>query len=40
MIKEAKIRHFHITDFDSDDKTDLYLAKAHSHIMIPMYKAQ
>ncbi len=39
-IKETKISHFHITDFDSDDKTDLYLANADPHIMIPIYKAE
>lgn len=39
-IKETKISHFHIMDFDSDDKTDLYLANADPHIMIPIYKAE
>lgn len=39
-IKETKISHFHIMDFDSEDKTDLYLANADPHIMIPIYKAE
>jgi uncharacterized membrane protein YphA (DoxX/SURF4 family) len=38
-IKETKISHFHITDFDGEDKTDMYLANAEPHVMIPIYKA-
>jgi hypothetical protein len=38
-IKETKISHFHITDFDGDDKTAMYLANAEPHVMIPIYKA-
>lgn len=43
-IAETKISHFDITDFEGNDKTDLYLASVEPHIMVivykPLYKAE
>ncbi len=39
-IKETKISHFDITDFDGNEKTELYLNNPSPHIMIPVYKAK
>ncbi|MBK9735588.1 MAG: hypothetical protein IPO92_11715 [Saprospiraceae bacterium] len=38
-IKETKISHFDITDFDGNEKTNLYLSNPEPHLMIVVYKA-
>lgn len=39
-IKETKISHFDITDFDGNEKTDIYLANPEAHLMVPVFKAE
>ena len=39
-IKETKISHFDITDFEGNERTDLYLSNPEPHIMVPIYKAK
>ena len=39
-IIPTKISEFSITDFDGEEKSDLYLANKNAHIMVPIYKAK
>jgi len=39
-IKETKISHFDITDFDGNEKTDFYLTNPEAHLMVPVFKAE
>jgi uncharacterized membrane protein YphA (DoxX/SURF4 family) len=39
-IKETKISHFDITDFEGNEKTDVYLANPKAQLMIPVYHAE
>ncbi len=39
-IKETKISHFDITDFDGNEKTELYLSNPEAHLMVPVFKAE
>ncbi|MBK8349912.1 MAG: DoxX family protein [Saprospiraceae bacterium] len=38
-IKETKISHFDITDFDGNEKTEMYLTNSKPHLMVPVFKA-
>jgi hypothetical protein len=37
-IKETKITHFEITDFEGEDETEMYLESKNPHLMIVVYK--
>ncbi len=39
-IKSTKVSEFSITDFDGEEKSDLYLKNPESHLMVQIYKAK